>query len=289
MRCLVSGSTGLIGSSLVPYFQRQGHEIKRLVRRASTSPDEATLESLSQPIDAVVHLAGESIIGRWNAEKKDAIRKSRIEGTRALVNALSKLSTPPRVLVSASAIGFYGNRGSEWLTEESPPGNGFLPEVCQEWERAASEISATGTRSAMTRFGIILSSKGGALKQMLTPFKIGVGGKIGSGNQYFSWISIDDAVRAIYHIVMTESLQGPVNLVTPTPVTNAEFTRILAKVLKRPAIFPMPKAAAKVAFGEMADELLLASARVSPAKLLQSGYPYQYPELEGTFRHLLDQ
>jgi uncharacterized protein (TIGR01777 family) len=288
MKCLVSGSTGLVGSSLVPYLQGQGHEVKRFVHKTPTSADEVTLESL-QPVDAVVHLAGESIMGRWNAEKKEAIRKSRIEGTRAFVSALSKLSTPPKVFVCASAIGFYGDRGNEWLTEESAPGHGFLPEVCQQWEAAASEISSSGTRAAMTRFGMILSSKGGALKQMLTPFKMGVGGKVGSGDQYFSWIAIDDTVRAIHHIIINESLQGPVNLVTPTPVTNADFTQILAKVLVRPAIFPMPKPAAKLVFGEMADELLLASARVSPAKLLQSGYPYLYPELEGAFRHLLNQ
>jgi uncharacterized protein (TIGR01777 family) len=288
MRCLISGSTGLVGSSLVSYLQSQGYEIRRLARKTPTSADEVTLESLP-PVDAVVHLAGESIIGRWNAEKKEAIKKSRIDGTRALVNALSKLSTPPKVLVCASAIGFYGDRGNEWLTEESAPGDGFLPEVCQQWEGAASEISAAGTRAAMTRFGIILSAKGGALKQMLTPFKMGVGGKIGSGDQYYSWIAIDDAVRAIHHILINESLQGPVNLVTPTPVTNAEFTQILGKVLKRPTIFPMPKPAAKLAFGEMAEALLLASARVSPAKLLQSAYPYQYPELEGAFWHLLNQ
>ncbi len=294
MKCLVSGSTGLIGSSLVPHLQKTGHDVKRLVRKIASSQDEISWDpetsvdaSKLEGFDAVIHLAGESIIGRWNEEKKAAIRNSRVQGTLTLVNALSLLKTPPRIFISASAIGYYGDRGNEWLPEESTPGTGFLPEVCQQWEQSAASIGEKGTRVAFCRFGIVLSSQGGALKQMLTPFKIGVGGKVGSGNQYYSWISIDDVVEGIHHVLLNDSIQGPVNFVTPNPVTNSEFTRILAKVLKRPAIFPMPTFAAKKAFGEMADALLLASARVDPAKLLSSKYPYQYPELEGAFRQAL--
>ena len=294
MKCLVSGSTGLVGTRLVSHLTKTGNNVYRLVRKPSSSENEIYWQpetgidaSKLEGFDAVIHLAGESIFGRWTAAKKEAILSSRIKGTRALADALGSLTNPPKVMVCASAIGYYGDRGNELLREESHIGTGFLPEVCQKWEQAAASLAEKGPRVVSTRFGIVLSSEGGALKQMLTPFKLGVGGKIGSGNQYYSWISIDDVVNGIHHVLFNDSIQGPVNFVTPTPVTNAEFTRLLAKALNRPAIFPVPKAAAKLAFGEMADELLLASANVEPSKLLESNYPYQYPELEGAFRHQL--
>lgn len=295
MKVLVSGSTGLVGSALVPALEAEGHKVKRLVRKEPTSETEIlwnpaikTDSSKLDGFDGVVHLAGESIIGRWNAEKKAKIRSSRIEGTKSLVEAVSSVPNPPKIFVCASAIGYYGDRGNELLREDSAPGTGFLPEVCQGWESAASDATSKGIRVVNTRFGIVLSDKGGALKQMLTPFKLGLGGKVGSGHQYFSWIAIDDVVSAMNYVLQNETISGPVNFVTPTPVTNEEFTRILAKVLCRPAIFPIPAFAARKVFGEMADALLLASAKVEPSKLLESHYPFRYPELEGALRNILE-
>jgi uncharacterized protein (TIGR01777 family) len=295
MKVLVSGSTGLVGSALVPALEAEGHKVNRLVRKEPTSETEIfwnpaikTDSSKLDGFDGVVHLAGESIIGRWNAEKKAKIRSSRIEGTKSLVDAVSSVPNPPKIFVCASAIGYYGDRGNELLREDSAPGTGFLPEVCQEWESAAASAASKGIRVVNTRFGIVLSDKGGAVKQMLTPFKLGLGGKIGSGHQYFSWIAIDDVVSAINYVLPNETISGPVNFVSPNPVTNEEFTRILAKVLCRPAIFPMPAFAAKKVFGEMADALLLASAKVEPSKLLESHYPFRYPELEGALRNILE-
>ena len=253
MKCLVSGSTGLIGTALVSHLKKTGNSVHRLVRKPSSSeneiywqPETGIDQSKLEGFDAVIHLAGESIMGRWNAAKKDAILKSRINGTRVLVDALGALTNPPKVMVCASAIGYYGDRGKELLREESSVGTGFLAEVCQKWEQTAASLAEKGPRVVSTRFGIVLSSEGGALKQMLTPFKLGVGGKIGSGDQYYSWISIDDVVKGIHHVLLTDSIQGPVNFVTPNPVTNAEFTRLLAKALNRPAIFPVPKPVANL-------------------------------------------
>jgi uncharacterized protein len=292
MKVLVSGSTGLIGSALIPSLEAEGHNVKRLVRKEPTSENEifwnSTTKSKLDGFDGVVHLAGESIMGRWNQEKKTKIRNSRIEGTKKLVDGICSVPNPPKVLVCASAIGYYGDRGNELLKEYSAPGTGFLPEVCQEWESVAADAASKGIRVVNTRFGIVLSDKGGAVKQMLTPFKLGLGGKIGSGHQYYSWIAIDDVVAAINYVLQKETISGPVNFVSPNPVTNEEFTRILAKVLRRPAVFPMPSFAAKKAFGEMADALLLASAKVEPSKLLESHYPFRYPELEGALRNILE-
>jgi uncharacterized protein (TIGR01777 family) len=240
-------------------------------------------------IGAVVHLAGESIAaGRWTPQRKDKIRRSRVEGTRRLCESLGQLTRRPKLLVSASAIGYYGNRGDEVLREDSPPGNDFLAQVCQEWEAATEPASQAGVRVVQLRFGMILSPGGGALKKMLLPFKLGAGGRIGSGAQFMSWIAVDDAVGAIDHAIRTESLQGPVNTVAPAPVTNANFTRTLARVLSRPALAPLPAFAARLAFGELADALLLSSQRVIPACLQASGYQFRYPELEAALRHLLD-
>jgi hypothetical protein len=237
--------------------------------------------------DAVVHLAGESVVGRWTAEKKKAIRDSRVLGTRHLVAALAQAEVKPRVLVCASAVGFYGDRGDELLREESPSGQGFLPEVCREWEDASRIAGDAGIRTVNIRIGLVLSAKGGALAKMLTPFKLGLGGRIGSGQQWWSWIHVDDIVGGIHHAMRSESLAGAVNLVAPNPVRNAEFTRVLASVLGRPAFFPVPEFALRMAFGKMAaGELLLSSQRTEPGKLLAEGYEFRFRELRGALANL---
>jgi len=239
-------------------------------------------------VDAVVHLAGANIAaGRWTPARKAEIRRSRVEGTRSLCEALSRLAHPPTVLVSASAVGYYGNRGTETLTEESPAGTGFLADVCRAWEAAAQPVSQAGIRVVNLRFGMILSPLGGALAKMLLPFKLGAGGRIGSGEQFMSWIALDDAIGAIQYALGEESVRGPVNAVAPAPVSNTDFTRTLARVLRRPALFPLPAFAARLLFGEMADALLLGGARVMPARLQAAGYGFRFPELEGALRHLL--
>jgi uncharacterized protein (TIGR01777 family) len=298
MNILVSGSTGLVGTALIPALTAAGHEVVRLVRSKSRSPsreligwdpeanyiDAAGLEGL----DAVVHLAGESIAsGRWTALKKARIRDSRVRGTRLLCEALGHATRPPAVLICASAVGFYGDRGDEVLTESSSLGTGFLAEVCRDWEGSTNPARQKGIQVINLRFGVILSAHGGALATMLTPFKMGAGGVIGSGRQYMSCIAVDDCIGAIQHALSAASLSGPVNVVGPVPVTNREFTKTLGKVLGRPTIFPMPAFAARLALGEMADELLLSSARVEPKKLLESGFQFQYPELESALRHVL--
>jgi uncharacterized protein (TIGR01777 family) len=295
MRIAVSGSSGLVGSALVSFLTAAGDEVIRLVRTSPTGGDvqwDPTLgvKDLSrlEGVDSVVHLAGENIAaGRWTPHRKEEIRRSRVEGTRRLCESLGRLSRWPKVLISASAIGYYGDRGNEILTEGSSPGKDFLAQVCREWEAATEPASRAGIRVVHLRFGMILSPAGGALQKMLVPFRLGAGGRMGSGAQYVTWIAIDDAIGAIHHAVCTESLKGAVNAVAPTPVPNAEFTRILARVLSRPAVLPLPAFAARLAFGEMADALLLASARVVPTRLQASGYRFQYPELESALRHLL--
>jgi uncharacterized protein len=298
MNVLVSGSTGLVGTALIPALMAGGHEVIRLVRAKSRTPskeiigwnpearyvDSAGLEGL----DAIIHLAGEPIAaGRWNSAKKGRIRDSRVQGTRLLCDALSHSNRPPATLLCASAIGFYGDRGDEVLTESSAVGSGFLADVCREWEAANDPARQKGIRVVNLRFGVILSTGGGALAKMLTPFKMGVGGIIGSGRQYMSCISIDDCIGAIQHALATDNLAGPTNIVQPGPVTNHVFTKTLGKVLGRPTIFPMPAFAARLAFGEMADQLLLASARVEPQKLVNSGYHFRHPDLETALRQVL--
>lgn len=295
MHIAVTGASGLVGSELLPLLTTGGHEVTRVVRgeagkgevRWDPSADSFNASSLDG-VDAVVHLAGENIAaGRWTMALKQRIRNSRVHGTRILCRALARMQTPPKVLVAASAIGFYGNRGDEMLDESSAAGEGFLSAVCEAWEAAAQPAKETGIRVVHVRIGVVLSPKGGALAKMLTPFKLGVGGIIGNGRQYWSWISIDDVASAIHHAMMTDSLSGPVNATGPNPSTNRQFTKTLGRVLGRPTILPMPALAAKLAFGEMANDLLLASTRVEPTKLLESGYQFHQPALEKTLRHLL--
>jgi uncharacterized protein (TIGR01777 family) len=295
MKILITGSTGLIGSALGESLAAEKHELFRLVRTApqadtdiAWNPDEGLLPPAAlEGFDAVIHLAGESIAGRWSAAKKQRIRDSRLKGTRLLCKTLAKLARPPRVLLSASAVGFYGNRGDEILTERSAPGNSFLSKLCTEWEAAADYADVNETRVVKLRLGVVLSRKGGALKKMLLPFKLGAGGIIGDGNQYWSWISIDDVVGAFRHSLENETVRGAINLVSPHPVTNRDFTKSLGNALHRPTIFPMSAFAARLVFGEMADELFLASARVQPARLLETGYQFKHPDLETAFKHLL--
>ncbi|MBA4017256.1 MAG: TIGR01777 family protein [Pirellula sp.] len=295
LRVLITGSGGLVGSALTPFLQTGGHTISRLTRTQSKRGgirwdpeageiDPATLEGF----DAVVHLAGESIAsGRWSEARKQRILESRVKGTQLLAGALAKLKNPPKVFACASAVGFYGNRGDETLDESSAPGQGFLADVCQAWEAATKPASAAGIRTVNLRFGVILSGRGGALGKMLLPFQLGAGGRIGSGKQWMSWVALDDVIGAIHHSLLTDSVAGPVNVVSPTPVTNAEFTKTLGRVLMRPTIFPMPAFAAKLALGEMADELLLAGQRVLPKALEAADYRFRFAQLEDALRHVL--
>jgi uncharacterized protein (TIGR01777 family) len=293
-RILISGASGPIGTALVASFGPLGIEVVRLARGAARNAGQVSWDPLAplspaavSGFDAVVHLAGESVVGRWTAEKKKAIRDSRVLGTRHLVAALAQAEVKPRVLVCASAVGFYGDRGDELLREESPSGQGFLPEVCREWEDASRIAGDAGIRTVNIRIGLVLSAKGGALAKMLTPFKLGLGGRIGSGQQWWSWIHVDDIVGGIHHAMRSESLAGAVNLVAPNPVRNAEFTRVLASVLGRPAFFPVPEFALRMAFGKMAaGELLLSSQRTEPGKLLAEGYEFRFRELRGALENL---
>jgi hypothetical protein len=296
-RILITGSSGLIGSALVSLLTAGGHRVIRLVRsepRAAENevhwdPTAGRIDaSRLEGLDAVVHLAGENIgAARWTPERKARLRESRVKGTQLLCDSLAKLSARPQVLVSASAIGYYGNRGDEILHEESPPGSGFLAEMAREWEAATEAAANAGIRVVNLRIAVVLSATGGALARMLMPFRLGVGGILGDGKQYMSWIALDDLVQAIVHSITTESLRGPVNAGSPHPVTNYEFTKTLGRVLGRPTFLPMPSFAARLAFGEMADELLLAGTRVEPTKLLASGFKFRQPELESALRHTL--
>ncbi len=296
MKILISGSHGLVGTALIKSLESEGHEISRLVRHYPNSlteiewsPDRYSIQiARLEGFDAVVNLAGESIAeGRWTDAKKKAIRESRVKGTRLLGDALANLTNRPKSFVCASAIGYYGNRGDEVLTEQSSPGNDFLSGVCVEWENATALAREKGIRTVNCRFGIILDKEGGALKKMLPPFRMGVGGKIGSGKQWMSWIALEDVVGGIRFALANDSLAGPVNFVAPNPVTNAEFTNTLGKVLSRPTLFPIPAFGVRLLFGEMADALLLSSQRVEPVVLQTAGYSLQFAQLDGALRHIL--
>ncbi|HEY9786099.1 MAG TPA: TIGR01777 family oxidoreductase [Candidatus Obscuribacterales bacterium] len=310
MKILVSGSTGLVGSALVPYLTTQGHAVVRLLRQGAThdapasktqtidsisydasqeSPSSEFLKALENgAFDAIVHLAGENLAsGRWDAAKKKSIEESRIKGTRLLARAVMALPRPPRVFACASAIGFYGDRGAEKLDEDSAPGKGFLADLCRKWEEETKPVADKGIRVANLRLGVVLSPKGGALKKMLPPFQMGMGGPLGSGKQYMSWIAIDDVVSAVEYILTHDSMSGPVNVVGPQPASNADFSKELGKVLNRPAFMPVPEMAVKVLFGEMGEELLLSSNRVLPKKLEASGFSFRFPTLQSALRHEL--
>jgi uncharacterized protein len=295
MRILVSGSTGFLGTSLIEALEREGHAITRLVRpeTSQSRPASGSGQTLAwDPVggafdaasaegaDALVHLAGASIAGgRWNASRKKLLRTSRIAATRHLIGALARLQRPPRVIVAASAIGYYGSRGEETLTESSAPGDDFLAGLCREWEAETAQGAEFGARVVSLRFGIILAAHGGALPRMLTPFKLGVGGRLGTGRQWMSWVTLEEVLNVIQFALAGAELAGPVNVVAPNPVRNSEFTKILAKTLHRPALFPAPAFALRVALGEMADALLLVSQKVSPAVLVNAGYQFLQPEL----------
>lgn len=296
MHVAITGASGLIGSSLKAFLTTGGHRVTSLVRRETASDREAQWDPATglvdldplNDVDAVIHLAGDNIAqGRWTQAKKKKIRDSRVAATDNLVSSLSKLSKPPRTFICASAIGFYGDRRSETLDENTPAGDGFLAGVVKDWEQSARSVESLGCRVVLARLGVVLSQAGGALKKMLTPFKFGVGGRIGSGNQMMNWVSLNDAVGAIHHALMNDTIEGPMNVASPTAVSNRTFTKTLATTLRRPAIFPMPAFAAKLIFGEMAEELLLSSTQVTPAKLINTGYVFREPELGEALRWML--
>ncbi len=299
MRVAITGSTGLVGSEVVTVLSAAGHEVVRLVRRVPAPGEKAVLRwdpvkrevdaAGLEGFDAVIHLAGENVgSGWWTAARKAAIRDSRVNGTRLLCDTLAGLARPPKTLVCASAIGIYGDRGEDALTEASPAAAGFLPEVCREWEAASEPAARKGIRVVVLRIGVVLSPKGGALSRMLPLFRAGLGGVIGSGGQYVSWVALDDLVGIVLHALRSGELRGPVNAVAPVPVTNRELTEALGKVLSRPTLLPVPAFALRLAVGgEMADALLLASTRVAPRRLEETGYQFRFPELPAALRHLL--
>lgn len=296
MNILVSGSRGLVGSALVPALEAGGHTVRRLVRGpaedvdVSWDPDGETIDAAALPgTEAVVHLAGEGIAQRrWSEEQKARIRDSRVRGTTLLAEALADLATPPRVLVSGSAVGYYGDRGDETLTEDSPPGDDFLAEVCRQWEAATDPAERVGVRVVHIRTGIVLAAGGGSLQRQFQLFRLGLGGRLGTGRQYLSWIALDDGVGAICHLLETATARGAHNLTSPQPVTNAELTRTLARVLRRPAVIPVPAVALDIALGKgLARSLALASQRVLPDRLMASGYEFRHPDLESALRDLL--
>lgn len=295
MNILISGASGLIGSALAPALSMAGHRVLSLVRHRPTNPDERrwdpAAESLGPEVldgvDAVIHLAAESIARRWTRARMARIRQSRSAGTRLLAEAVARSSQPPSVFLCASAIGYYGDRPGEILDETSAPGTDFLAEVCQQWEAACEPARGRDVRVANLRFGIVLSSRGGALGQMLRPIRLGLGGRLGSGRQIMSWIALDDVVAAVQHLLGCEELSGPVNLVSPNPVSNREFTRTLGRVLHRPAVLPAPGFALRLALGKMAKPLLLTDQQVVPARLQQAAFHFEHPDLEPTLRDIL--
>jgi uncharacterized protein (TIGR01777 family) len=293
----VTGSTGMIGSALVSVLEADGHLVRRVVRQRAHEPEHdirwdpaaGTIDAVElSGVDTIVHLAGANVAShRWTEAYKATIRDSRVHSTRLLCQTIAGMMTKPAVLVSASAVGYYGDRGDEQVDESSPPGRGFLADVCQQWEAETAVVRDVGVRVVNLRFGVVLSRNGGALAQMLTPFKLGMGGAIGSGRQYLSWIALDDAVKVIAFALQAAALCGPVNAVAPEPVTNREFTETLGRVLGRPTVLTMPAFAARLAFGEMADEMLLSGVRALPHALANVGFTFQHPQLEPALRCLL--
>src|SRR5437764_7679807 len=292
MKIAIAGASGLIGSALIPILQSAGNEIIRLVRsdpkageiELHPNHDQLSAQSL-EGFDVIINLAGENIAGgRWTDELKRKIRDSRVNGTHLLSEAIAKMSSKPKVFICASATGIYGDRDDEVLDEQSESGGGFLAGVCREWEMATEPASKAGVRVVNLRFGPILAKEGGMLAKLLTPFKMGMGGKVGSGKQYISWIALEDAVNAIKLAIDDQKIHGPLNVVSPNPVTNEEFTKTLGHVLNRPTALAMPAFAARLAFGEMADEMLLTSQKVMPKRLSQAGFQFQYPTLESAMR-----
>ncbi len=297
MKILIAGASGLVGSALVPNLKAEGAEVVRLVRATPRAgeiewhPNHGSIDaSALEGFDAVINLAGDGIAdGRWTEEKKRRILDSRVNGTRLLSETMAKLSRKPATFINASAVGFYGDRGDELVDEDSGPGEGFLAGVCRQWESAAGPAEHAGIRVVKLRFGVILTKDGGIMGSMLRPFKLGLGGKVGSGKQVISWVAMDDVVAAMSFILHDESLRGPINAVAPRPVTNEEFTKTLGRVLSRPTFMAMPAFAARLAFGEMADEMVLSSTRVAGKILNDAGFKFQYPELEGAMRAMLGQ
>lgn len=288
MHVFVTGASGLLGKYLVGLLEAAGHQVTGLTRKNATGPGErvwdpsaeALTPSLLEGCESLVHLAGESIAdGRWSTAKKQKIRESRVHSTRLLAEAFAAMETPPKSFIVASAIGYYGDRSDEVLTEQSSPGTGFLPEVCEAWEAAADPARAANIRTVHVRTGIVLAKEGGALKAMLTPFKMGVGGIMGNGRQYWSWISLEDIARMFQFAVENEDIAGPINGTSPTPCTNLEFTKALGKAISRPTIFPMPAFAAKIVLGEMAEALILASARVIPEQAEKHNFEFIHADL----------
>ncbi len=280
----------------MPALEAAGHRVTRLVRPPLAPGEDSLLwnppaigpeSDALQEFDAVIHLAGESVAQRWTENQKARIRSSRVTGTALLSHALAAAQIPPRALIVASAVGYYGDRGAELLSEDSPPGRGFLAEICRDWEAATEPAASNGLRVVNLRFGLVLSRQGGALARMLPPFRMGLGGPVAGGHHYISWITLDDLVGSILFVLAQNSLRGPVNAVAPNPVTNAEFTRALAKVLRRPAVLPLPASAVRLMFGEMGQELLLSSQRVEPARLIAAGFHFGFPDLEPALRHAL--
>jgi uncharacterized protein len=295
MKVLLTGATGLVGTALVGALAREGHTVCRLVRSGTKArgapagtfdvpwdPETGNLGGAAVGAEAVVNLGGASIAaGRWTNARKRLLRTSRVHATRSLVLALAKMNAKPAVLVSASAVGFYGNRGDEILTEDSAPGNDFLSNLAKDWEAEALRAEEFGTRVVLARFGIILASKGGALPEIMLPFKFGVGGRIGDGKQWMSWVTLEDVVAILRLALMKRELRGPINVVAPEPARNADFVKELAKAMHRPAIFPAPAVALRLAMGEMADALLLSSQRAVPQKLTREGYSFANHNLKG--------